>query len=992
VLYAQRPYGTERADLFPAGGVALAVAQRTPSALVLARAFVAPGRATVLGRTRVDVEVGGRDASRVASLALDRVARPFVRTPDGRVVDGPPALEPSVLFDRRVANVSTLSYAEERAGHFLGQGGTPLAAAGTCWEETFGPGRIAGVAGLDADGAVSRAALSAAEIGLQPDPPSRLGDWSSVRLTPLASRDTQNSSEGLVCATRAIGDDALRLREGPAYQPIDLPVYRDLTRADVFGNLLGVIFSGDASTARATLAGRRRSLELARGGTLVVRAGADTRTVTVPEGEPSTFVARLDAALVGAFGGDRVRAHAFVVEDAQGRELGVDDSRPVLSAASRAAGGPPPTVAVLGGTLATELGFPVGRPGWRAGIDAAHGDAQDRFRPCNEPCVPGEGGNCDKPADCLRGDRPLLGDVFEGLTLSLGAPPRRRQSNVCVPAAFATAPPGTTDACELPHRAGTAGSYPAFAVPPVGGFCPAGAFIAPREDGRFACVTCGLPVPRDSSLPQVEGRVRTCRTDADCAGNRPACRGRDCPFDPAQHELCNRLTVPFMGQPPGTGVCTRPSQRCPADRRIARRFEGFTFLAGPAPPLPIVSVCPSPNAVDPARDFEPAPVTADGRGPAECTLSGCLACTGASSALGDGTNDYCFADADCPPGHVCLDPTGRGATLRTPACLLRPLLGDGRLREIARDLTRPETFNSGDSRYNLRYLRDDVLPLFRAADRRIADALGALRLPERFVLPVTSVGSANAQLSVLGVRGTLGRAALTLRPDADTDRFVVGGGWLELTVPVRGVGVALHAEVRGGPVRYSGPLRATVEPSEVRFHVVLVPLVRGGRGAGGGQLTFAVARARFEKRGSSARPWVPLDDGDIAVDIRGDPLATWLIAAVRSFVDAFRDEAELPDVAGLVGILGDVVGEVLTALLDDTPVLALFAGADSSALALGPLQPELTGLAVSRPASLETAAVTAGGGGWLDLRYRGRRTATGDLAGALRFAPALCTP
>jgi hypothetical protein len=350
--------------------------------------------------------------------------------------------------------------------------------------------------------------------------------------------------------------------------------------------------------------------------------------------------------------------------------------------------------------------------------------------------------------------------------------------------------------------------------------------------------------------------------------------------------------------------------------------------------------------------------------------------------------------------HVCLDPGGTGTDRLSPMCLARPLLGDGRLREIARDLASDRTRAAGAREYNLRFLRDDFLPVLQRAHSAVGEGLRAARLPARVVPPQDGT----AQVAVTALDARLRGAWVEVAADSTVGGMLPGGGYLVLAVRLSGLSLDVHAEFDD----YSGPVRLGLREDDPWLRVALVPVPVLSRDAAGprASLRFRVASVGLF-RAVRGRGFRPLTDEDVDVAFPGDPWTMYRFNLLRllSFIDrrtTMYGPPALPltsDTADLgpLGLIGAVVGDVVTGLLDDSPVLALFGGADSSALVLGRVgDVTLTGVATERAPVLEMAAVTrvdATRPATLDLRYRGRRTATRDLENGLRLvAPALCGP
>jgi hypothetical protein len=733
------------------------------------------------GPTRVDVETGHEPQSaRHVSLFVRQDLAPLDALP-----------EPSVVYDNVRFFTDPLTtrvlYADARVGQFVehrtteaSQRRSPRApvfqagpAAGTCWSESSW-----------------LTDLSEPEANLTPE--AVVDDWASPRLestvTGFSSRQAYRQATGAAeCLLRELSEATTN----QDWDGLTERAFADQVRERFAGNYLSLA-SSLSVPGPAILQTRRFPLDTQiPAGTLIVDVNGRRFTgINVSATDFQTAARRISLALSRSGSNSPVLTYH---EYAEGYRLAIHTQRP-------ATGGE--ELQVLDTPLAQALGFPIAQVSRSSWIDPRNGDYEDRLAACEErePCVANsapdtDDGTCGRPSECMGPGQALVDALFRDLDLTLGAPPQRTgQEGVCVP----TTPilPNDGDVCATPHAAqpGTNQSYDSF----VQGSAPCGPFGLAVGFGR--CLSCDDGLRAEASDPAdrigPSGTPRLCTSDLDCSVTFD-CSGPDaCTFG-AGSFLCTHLAVPFAGVPAGQGFCARPdtgvgsSGVCVAGRIDARPLPRWhpepTCEEGDGPRT--ISVCRARYAVNPSRDFEPARL--------ECVAAGCSACLGRY-----GPQSYCAEDAECPSGHRCvLDQT---AGIRSPACLLRPILGDGRFND---------SLNATRDRDRIRSVSPDAADALDVAPRTIDEGLRAATQGLRALIPARYLATLQDAICegddaprrplralITGLRAHTTGARITMVPDE---------------APLAGAGDILVDLFLDGRIDASGRVEGDVDLGEV---------------------------------------------------------------------------------------------------------------------------------------------------------------------------------
>ncbi len=626
-------------------------------------------------RRRVDVETGHElNSSRYVSLYVNP-ARGFSAVN-----------EPSVVYDvvrYRVPTATNILYADARTGQFVEAredsqyGGTPGAAAArgpaaarepmvpsdTCWARTT---VLTDMSELESN-LVPRPVLGA---GPTPRNHISVGDTNfTATRSGTADQDWHRvATEAAECVLRA--DVAGRVR---SFSPENARDHDRWVRERFIGNYLSL-----ASSLREPGLAMLQSLRF-EGNVLVplgtlnievdgvaftasVESGArefDTFRATVTPATPNAPTVSFQQIGDGAFPDYRVTVSTSM----QHRALG--------SGSPTSAQGE--TIVIRRTPLAEALGFPIDQVARRSWVDPRNGDYDDRLMACEsrEPCVPqrdvnGDSvldGTCGRVSDCMEPGQSLLDGLFRDLTLRTGMPPMRaNQSGVCVP----NGPGGSEllgDVCNGPHASGTGTnrSYPSRT-----GACLPG---TESLNNGTECGSCSASRVTDGPLRGPSGAPRLCQSDLDCRANMDCSGPAGCDFR-TPGALCTRRAVAFDGIPAGQGFCAVPATNCDEAALFTRALPDWRPHTSVPSSTPTTRICRSLSPVNAAMDFEPASL--------ECVATGCSACEGAW-----GPQTYCVNDGECPAEHRCVTDTAN-ESVTTPACILRPVLGDGRFRDSRR--------------------------------------------------------------------------------------------------------------------------------------------------------------------------------------------------------------------------------------------------------------------------------------------------------------------
>ncbi len=779
-------------------------------------------------RTRIDTETG-HDASsaRYVSLFVDR-NRPLSQVAEASVVYD------NVRFGSDAAAI--FRFADSRAGQFVEDRDsleeiartpqavrTPIVPTGTCWERsTF------------------LTDLSPDEANLVPQ--YVVGSWASPMLSSTVSSsdalDRHRQVTGAAeCAIRDTAEgDRLAGGRGPWNGGEEFDLSQQV-RERFVGNYLSLANSLHMPGAAILETLRFPVGRTIPAGTLSVTVENGTGslvtfTATLPSGAatPEAAVAALNASITptGAAAPPRFSLVRYRELDGSYR-LSVHTTVGRIAAA---AAGPPPIlgtgIRVNATPLATTLGFPVGVFASPSLVDVHNGDYQDRFAASpRSPCVPQRDvdgdmvgdGTCGRIGDSMEPGRSLLDLALAGVELRAGSPPvRTRQLGMCVPDGPTGALSGDVCAQASAIGEGTNRSYESLLVA-----CSA---AGAQRLSNGLCVSCD-PEGRLSTDRAVTGLTRRCRTDYDCQPELDCSGPTGCRLD-LLGPLCTHLTIPFAGVPAGQGFCAVPQVVC--DARISRPITDWherTAYERCNPtrfPAPTHEVCPSPYAVDPGRDFEP--------GGLECVAAGCAGCLGR-----DGFQTYCTADGECPSSHRCVV---ERSDLVSPACVLRPLLGDGRLLDSMQTsdaLVRSEDFSTAGT---------VAAPIPLQIGATVAELTSSLRtlVPGRSLIvpeqPTCALRSPADPMSdfvetdrgqrvlVTRLEGRLGGARLWMSTD---ERELPGAGeivldiFLDGSAPLR-VGARVEARVELAGVRHGIDSDIVVRADAEGLRARLRPYVR----------------------------------------------------------------------------------------------------------------------------------------------------------------------